>query len=525
MPASRISIFDIPLVVEAICDHLTTKDIWRCYRVNKSWSDLFSPHRCKHIQFLDLDSTQTWYILNNAHHIRELKVDLADATDLLNSSCTRLEKLSCVNFGYMTWPSTVHQDEWALDFTPRWIDLEPSINALSLIKMNPRLRELNILWYPAIGIPVRPFTPTVLSALSSHRFLRSMSISLRSTHKELVALLTHCPPHLEELELQCKVSYPFGEEGQHIPLVLSGPTNLRCLIVRDTFIRDQPNIFSTLLKYCPLLEKVELPQAEGSTYRDFINILVEHCPKLQSFHQGMTHSLIASSDAARLLNGYPNGLREVKLNVYISDGDPTSRSQEGLMRPLAAYYFNVLEVLRLQVRMGPISARIVSLLGLCPRLRVLEVIGNITMLDEIVSKERWKVLMARLDGAIDSTADAQTELLPWVCSRLESLMLHIAKPSIKRIGTVMLQKHPMTEDAIEEVSISTIFQAGLFCQTLKSLRCLTNLELTWEASIVEAVGMIPYDRGSLYMERVGLPRVSQKDMLWMGIEWSTVTDR
>ncbi|KAF9360807.1 hypothetical protein BGX26_007569 [Mortierella sp. AD094] len=64
--SGSVPIFDIPHVVSFICDNLTSRDIWSCYRVNKTWREAFDSHRHRTVRFVSLPASRSWDTLEDA---------------------------------------------------------------------------------------------------------------------------------------------------------------------------------------------------------------------------------------------------------------------------------------------------------------------------------------------------------------------------------------------------------------------------------------------------------------------------
>jgi hypothetical protein len=59
------SIFDIPLILDLICDNLTKDNLLPCLQVSCDWHGLFK-FQALHVRFADLKNYRTWVILDHA---------------------------------------------------------------------------------------------------------------------------------------------------------------------------------------------------------------------------------------------------------------------------------------------------------------------------------------------------------------------------------------------------------------------------------------------------------------------------
>lgn len=530
MAVPRLSVFDIPHIVDALCDHLDSKDIWHCYRVSRSWNTLFGPHRYKNVRFADLDASQTWHILDNAHRIRNLTVDLADAGYLIDAACTRLRELSCVDMGYMTWPvKEEEEDEWFWEYTPTFINLEPTANALSLISRNPGLEQLKIN-HIGYGAHVDPFTKQTLTTLLHHPALKRIYINLHLYLKTVMALLAHLPRTLQDLELDLEMYYDHGEVHTTPPLQLTQPTLLRRFIHRESLVNYEDIFLIPLLKQCPLLEEVHLGYVTESTFSEIVSALSENCPRLQSFtHEFRNSDLIRTVNT--LLDAYPNGLRSINLTsawYYTVDSSSVESDTGALIRALLKYSANTLEIVSLTGQMRHWIKGINILLEQCPNLKELHVLGDYIHLDEIVQQTNWETRsLWDLPEPASTRSRESSLLLPWVCKKLEALSLFIYKPQSTSVdfGVQPHERDQETNDMIEELALSTVLQVGVLWKTLKSLKSLKTLSLNWDQPVYQTIGTMPFDRGVFYMDQIGLSGITQPELEWMGVQWEAIVDR
>ncbi|KAF9133174.1 hypothetical protein BGW39_010387 [Mortierella sp. 14UC] len=260
---SHVTLFELPHLLDLICSHLSTNDLIPCTQVSSLWNHLFRQQLLRHIRFADLKKETTWDILDHAHRIRSLQIDIADGGWFLLGSnptiisttteaagmevatagpCINLEELHCVDFGYFRNPSGP-DDDWYDEYFPYTAPASfflmnraqphpsagTSTNALGLVQQNPRLRVLKI----EHGLPnygVDHFTPQVLQSLSEHPALVRLDIQLNFdlTMDFLVVLLRHLPTRLQELYL---CVHEFVDD----------------VLGTNTHLHPQPSTLSTLL--------------------------------------------------------------------------------------------------------------------------------------------------------------------------------------------------------------------------------------------------------------------------------------
>ncbi|KAF9918079.1 hypothetical protein BX616_010288 [Lobosporangium transversale] len=489
MVAPHPSIFDNSLIIATIVELLQPKDIWQCYRVSKLWSLIFGPHRFRDVMAYSLDSVQTSSILENTHRIRNLTIDLADARLLVHSSgCTLLKTLSCLNLGSLAWPpkDEATRRQWYQSYDPLWVRLDPSLNALSLVARNPGLQTLRI-EHLIDRIYLQPFTDEVVKTLSVHTSLRRLSINMRMDIRALIAVLTHCPPNLEELEIWLDIYNKTDEEPS--PMELSQPTALRRLFFHESLFEYDNIVLAPLLRQCPSLEMLKLPQLSSGAYGALLPVVINCCPMLHTFHHDLGYGVGVSSILPLVQCSSNNKLREMVLDCvgdYRGDlaiTESTRTNPGALIEALLCRSTHTIVTLKFRGRMGHWTSGVVTVLEQCPNLKELEVQGDYVALSELVrrrssgnnaemspemvkdkdqskskqevsSMERTmttttavtigsvtnatpsaRVVLDSKSASVSTSASISTT--HWACRNLESLTLWIDQPSLRAMDPVV----------------------------------------------------------------------------------------
>ncbi|KAF9986722.1 hypothetical protein BGZ65_006515 [Modicella reniformis] len=546
----RLSVFEIPCIVDSICENLDYKDIRHCYQVNRTWRELFELHRYRDVWFTDLNSSQTQDIVNNAPRIRKLTVDLENATRLINAPCTRLKELYCVNMRCMSRLAMfgIHQFSMLEPFPVSMLESSPfstqrshfsmlnrpiweclADNVLSLIGRNPELRKLDVCYHNH-GVQWIPFTDNILTSLLSHqslRFIRLKNLCLDAITFE--ALITHLPIVLQTLDLDIDI------EEQHpsihsiafdINTNITTPMQLQRLDLHGSLVNHEV-LLLPLLRRSPLLEHIKscgMARGEG-----IIRALIEHCPNLQSFHDHDSQDSITMSigTVCTLLEAYPTGMRSLTLRYIDHFIHSTSLNQGALTRSLLKYSAYTIDVLVLVGNMGYYIDDIASVLEQCPNLRVLRVARNNISLDDLVHESSWKaatseVLEPTISGSkepLPCSPPHSLALLPWVCTKLEELSLNIGKPGC-RYGFPRQQYQRQAEiNARNELAIPIVRQVGLLWNALNSLKSLKALSLIWESDLRMVIHTMPFECIVSHMSEIGLTGFTHEEAVWMGIDW------
>ncbi|KAG0196443.1 hypothetical protein BGX33_001633 [Mortierella sp. NVP41] len=155
----HISIFDIPHILDSICDHLSKDQLLHCLEVSRTWRQAFIPQALRHVRFTNLKDHQTWTILNSAAIIRP---------------------------NYLMRPSIVDQTK----------------NALLMIETSPRLHTLTV---EKVSRQYRAdhFTDAVFRSISTHKV----------AHPDQANLFQSLPVGIQDFEFSALSWYPTGRNA------------------------------------------------------------------------------------------------------------------------------------------------------------------------------------------------------------------------------------------------------------------------------------------------------------------------
>ncbi|OAQ26182.1 hypothetical protein K457DRAFT_22585 [Linnemannia elongata AG-77] len=179
--SASISIFDITLIVDTICQSLSLCDIQNCRKVNKQWSSLFKPHLWSHLK---LPSTATLTddriatILDHKRWIRSLTI-----------AAPHIEKISALGFTHLQ--EIILYDQ---NFTYSYEGEPTPLPAIeSLLDNNPDLRSLEV---DLNRYHYRHF--------SKHRVFSAALMLAIERHPSLTRLAWHVPDgHVNEDFARC----------------------------------------------------------------------------------------------------------------------------------------------------------------------------------------------------------------------------------------------------------------------------------------------------------------------------------
>ncbi|KAG0221151.1 hypothetical protein BGX31_010134 [Mortierella sp. GBA43] len=267
--SESVSVIEVPLLVQMICEQLEIEDIGNCSLCCKAWYAIFAPLRFK---TLEIDSSlspgRNAFMLINSHHIRKLKLNLGSLDTFNSSCCINLWDLELV-FKYELGKGKAgmedddffggkdeEEEDWmellnfdtSLDLDQDDLDLdldddnnnkvklnqdvldpyddgEQGLNmsvqnqlvcAAHMVQHNKSLRSISLIHGWDDFEEKRPLSLGILQAIEKHSFLRRIKIGIQITCLTFAKLLNHLPEQVQELEMTtCIKEYRAGQgQGQ-----------------------------------------------------------------------------------------------------------------------------------------------------------------------------------------------------------------------------------------------------------------------------------------------------------------------
>ncbi|KAF9912249.1 hypothetical protein EC991_000140 [Linnemannia zychae] len=369
----RISIFDIPHILDLICDSFDSKkELLPCLQVSRAWYRVFRPQVLQHVEFVNLKRHQTWTILSSAARIKSLTVDISDAGWFLNSSsstsltfspCVNLQELHCVDYAYLPKPPAPKLMTVAEIRSPPPTYVDQTKNALLMIEINPKLRTLTI-QHQENGYKATHFTEAVFKSLASHKCLTQIHISIpfiSSVFRQ--TLICSLPVSLRDFEFCCWSSNGWDEDrraGVDTPefnlkyeaislpflerLCLRGPQSRRVSHWQDAFFpsletppreRNESTYYSEpevigLVRKSPRLKDLVVRNFNGEV-KTLLDVLVGSCPDLETID-------IAADDV------WNNNADDVDVDT----GNPDDANRDATATPITEPYFAKLKEFRIE---------------------------------------------------------------------------------------------------------------------------------------------------------------------------------
>ncbi|KAF9153521.1 hypothetical protein BG015_003256 [Linnemannia schmuckeri] len=318
----RVTIFDIPLIVDEIFCHLSIYDFRNCQRVSKHWRDLCRPWvwRLVSLHGQITSDTQRESILQNSRWIRSLSVDFWDTRLVDGEPCRGLHELTI--WGQQQQQQPAQQEEGGEVEVPDTMPSTQSATSWDLIGKNSALRSLS-LEYTELLLPQLTTSRFNSILLSTLRVL-TIDIGIRiSSPLPIITLLCHCPDTLQKLSLT-NTGGNFWKPPINVVCPASASTltarwrvlpSLRSLRVECQMVENlNAAILLPMLQHCcPRLRQLALGLVPQHLCWSLVDILVVSCPFLNDLEipEVELHDL----EMFRLVQGYV-GLQRVNIAIY-----------------------------------------------------------------------------------------------------------------------------------------------------------------------------------------------------------------
>ncbi|KAF9083499.1 hypothetical protein BGX29_003103 [Mortierella sp. GBA35] len=538
IPTTHISIFEIPLILDLICDHLSRADLLPCLQVSHLWHDLFKPQALRYVRFADLKKHQTWTILDQF-----LTVDLADAGCFLDNSSSlyiNLQTIRCIDFGYVHPDGYDHYD-FEEDDNDRKLArhlVDSRTNALNLVQKNARLAVLEVK-HARQHYHANHFIPAILLSMSELRYLSHLKVQLDAIVPEsfLLALLQYIPVSLENLVFSVKSLHRPEGAPTTPPLVLQKQLSLRRISLgacgvwyeEEASNSDSPahGLIIPLLQHSPRLVDLVISGDYGQA-TVLLQTLADYCPLVETINYCGYNSTQSEVVA---LTGSLLCLREFRFEGYYGAVDEDGRQ---LVPNFLSRSYSTLEIISIHsdysvghYDVNPFRTAAWNFWSECPRLREYSFILEIDY--GFITPDHH-------------TIDVLAELLArptTTCWNLQKLELWVNDDGDWK----ECARHPKRggSQATYEHQQKFLWSVCLFYQCLRSFKRLSpyKLDITWDIcrsirkmSLNEVLARI---NGRTVINRdsdVGAettpsdePQVTKKDLTWMGLSWSSSEEK
>ncbi|KAF8942170.1 hypothetical protein BGZ47_006764 [Haplosporangium gracile] len=513
MSPSTISIFEIPLILDIICESISPKDIWLCRRTCRLWSHSFEPYVWQRIRLsrrIARPHAATQLLQQNAYRIRSLDIHIAD-TIFLVPSCTRLTRLTFYGGG----SNNNNRDLSRLDDQNSSNHPQDSQQpvATRLIAQNPHLERLTIAM-EFTDLAPEYFPGPVLTGLR-HSTISTLELDLRQTYNVtvLAVILLYCPDTLSELTIDNTARFERtqfitelgGSNGQRVPLPPWREfLSLVRLVLRHQLKFQEEAILFPLLRHSPHLREVALPSIRMSHSDTMAITLIESCPHIDRMLRFSEHDDLTQDRCLDILWSYP-GLIEFAF-CYSEDMSPE------VIEVLLKQSGSTLEVLEVSAgfdtdnreRMGTCISQV---LQRCPRLRRLRIVHE------------WE---------IEATGVELQEFvgIRWAASEwLEELEIPIGSPGFFSLSIdegdvwerVIEEERIEIEENRPEAQQQRMIDAGRVLQLARRLKVLPRLKavkLLWMDPVVPIEDVLKFQREEGQEDEV---EIDESFLRWMGL--------
>ncbi|KAG0093079.1 hypothetical protein BGZ93_002793 [Podila epicladia] len=283
--ARPTSVFEIPLLMDLICENLFKDEIAACRLVCRAWSQYFEPLLWQDWELSDdheLDPEHRQILADYAGYARDLIVCMSEkgtmgpflqGLTLRSIACVGLHSLSSLDCSSVQGPKT-SQDNSAIARTVYY-----------LIQQNPGLRNLSIAdisFHKLTNLDPGVKDGGLFSVLADHTYLRTLvlSSSRSVSDGQARALLQHIPVSLQVLEVNWEVT-SHDKKKRFPDIGWKANSSLRRLRLRGSFKNYENSVLVPFLGRCPGLIEIALPSMNSDTPTSVANLLAETCPSLQ----------------------------------------------------------------------------------------------------------------------------------------------------------------------------------------------------------------------------------------------------
>ncbi|KAF9156021.1 hypothetical protein BG015_007587 [Linnemannia schmuckeri] len=336
-------------------------------------------------------------------------------------------------------------------------------------------------------------TTTTSTTTVSASKLYSLKLKLRGnmTFADICSMIENCPPSLQELTVQClfwtklgnisSAAWSYDLEKRFAWMKSNDNTSfqrqlpaLRCLALnwysafdgKEINLVDLEKFLFPLLACFPTLQDLTISKITsrlldgGST---LIPALVTYCPALTTINFG--ENLISEEHMFRFIMDMPQGLQGLTTRItpsYLNRVLPVLLKRSG--PTLQHLHLAELGLDQSHIR----STYIADILACCPRLKTLVVLPK--------AQPAFKIGLRDLLSA------------QWVCTGLETLSISINEVTIAPEHELKAQQG-LLKAAVAEQEGEGISKISEFYRRLKTLPCLTVLDLRWSPACQETVSV------------------------------------
>ncbi|KAF9366282.1 hypothetical protein BGX34_004468 [Mortierella sp. NVP85] len=511
--SSRVSIFDIPLIMERIGFYLNQRDRSSCALVNKTFYEHFLPLVWQNLVFtrptpieeVELTLGHKQAILNYGRYIRRMEIDTEcckSISTLLSLSCHRLKELTLF----------INQD-------PEDASLSPMIQ---LMINNSWLRTLSLGSYASLTC--KTLQQLSVAFLTSHHMTElTLGFAFRPHSRWFRYMLQNLPPLLKKLYLQWGESreydntFDFSTISNNWPETYSQLEEVELEIEIDDLERP---VFLQFLNRCTTLKDLAIPAMDSAqTLHEFIRLLEERSlPMLRTLDIRSLED-IDPSQWDRLCVAMNGRIQDFRTGLRFN-----SSITQHYIQQLATYWSETLTNLRIDEPSRISSQDIQLILTRCSKLKSFQCLCPWVVMAFQQDVGGWDVAPGLGAMIRDDDQDGQRDMPNWVCLDLEELRLTFAdERRVYSDTSLSASQERWTRRGIERVyyqlgRLTKLKELAIGWNSGKAFSTGVNLDMSLESGLghLEGLSVLKMiDFNFVPMIKVGL-----EEVIWMARYWS-----
>ncbi|KAG0333083.1 hypothetical protein BG004_000986 [Podila humilis] len=513
MTGIRLSIFDIPIILDSIGPCLTNRQLLQCIRVNKTWACHFLPFLYSSLYFCDERYNQH--------------------TTIRNVIVTSLQpNIHRSNLAYAQKIETESTSDYL------WYQKQQTPDESVVVNSFPRLRSLGLFWFNLGSEKTERVLPKVVHFLEGHPGLRRLELCFGkasdSVYSDVVTAIKH-HPGLQHLRFVYNINGDSTQICQVFESILNlesfemrlwGPdmmskpvlANLCRQILKnlempklkhltlnvENEVMDNA-ILSSLIPCCPNLESLMLAtyglanqsNPDALSMEALSSLVRNHCPGLKKLKFG-----VRKDDTLELIKACTVGLESLEIEIVGLIPTP-------LMSVLLPNHTRTLTSLIIKKPFGPDPETLLDIMCSCSNLRTLNVYINQESRPSDATETHGESLNRRMQRT-------------WVCLDLEDLKLEYSYgyghiPSSDGLELDYSFRDRKTE--VGDGSLLDRYFEYVFTQIGRLTRMKSFEYVGWQKLMVLEKGHLSKLAGLRNMQTVYLSHTQEGDARWMAENW------
>ncbi|KAK3832418.1 MAG: hypothetical protein J3R72DRAFT_454040 [Linnemannia gamsii] len=393
------AIFNLPPVLDTVCQHIYSRDIETCRLVCQEWTTLFDIYRWRDIYFDKPDDSpgpSPAAIRRNSSRVRNLNICLDQLSDLLKQQQQHQQQQQLPS---PSSPSSLSSSDQDIFPNLRYLclrsgdyhDDSAAVNRTFKFIVTTTRQLLGLSLYRIITDSTHEFDYTLINpGFATHPTLTVLSLTgemFRSDPLLTLALLKNCPPSLERLDMCCICPYDKDDRFKVATRTVAESEKLyqwkRFESLKSLSISCNYNdggceswVHMPLLKHAPQVKVLSVfsfnPRGEAglNSFQRILDTATKYCPKIKRLHINPGVNPLMAADLIRVIKAYPKGLEFLIISI------PT-RKQEQILEAVLQTSRLTLQSLYLEYgAFTPVSIQeetIHELIQECPELQELQV--------------------------------------------------------------------------------------------------------------------------------------------------------